>query len=74
MPALSYRQLKIKLNNMSITTGLYRKFANQILEQLAHENNIPLDAVVLIMSRGLTVVSTHPQQTGVSRQALQPVC
>jgi len=30
-----------------------------VLEGLAHQNNIPLDAVSLIMSRGLSVTGTH---------------
>ncbi len=59
VPALTYRQLRDKLNNLGVKAGLYRKFANQILEQLAHENNIRLDAVNLILSRGLTVTGAH---------------
>jgi len=30
-----------------------------VLEELAHQSNIPLDAVALIMSRGLTVTGAH---------------
>ena len=37
---------------------LFRKFANQVLEQLAHQHNIRLDAVNLIMSRELSVTGT----------------
>ena len=59
IPAMSYRQLKDKLNNLGIKAGLYRKFANQVLTELAQQNNIPLDAVSLVMSRGLTVTGAH---------------
>lgn len=59
IPALSYRQLKDKLNSLGVKAGLYRKFANQILVELAQQNNIALDAVALIMSRGLTVTGAH---------------
>ncbi|MEB3816645.1 MAG: hypothetical protein LRS46_01705 [Desulfurococcales archaeon] len=59
VPALTYRQLKDKLRKLGVQAKLYRKFANQVLEELAHQNNIPLDAVALIMSRGLTVTGAH---------------
>ncbi len=58
-PALTYKQLKDRLRRLGVQSKLYRKFANQTLEQLAHEHNIPLDAVALIMSRGLTVTGAH---------------
>lgn len=31
VPALSYRQLRDRLNNLGVRAGLYRKFANQTL-------------------------------------------
>ena len=58
-PALSYRQLKDRLRMLGVQTKLYRKFANHVLEELAHQHNIPLDAVSLIMSRGLSVTGAH---------------
>ena len=59
LPAMSYRQLRDKLRKLGVQAKLYRRFANQVLEELAHQNNIPLDAVSLIMSRGLTVTGAH---------------
>ena len=58
IPRLSYRQLKDKLRKLGVQAKLFRKFANQVLEELAHQRNIRLDAVNLIMSRELSVTGT----------------
>ena len=39
--------------------SLSHKLANQILERLAHEHNIRLDAVNLIVNREFDVISKH---------------
>ena len=64
VPALMYRQLKDELNNLGVNAGLYRKFANQKLEELAHQCNIPLGAAALVMSRGLTVTGDATSTRG----------
>ncbi len=58
-PQLTYNQIKDALHHRGVGFGILRKFAEQQLTQLAHQNNIPLDAVKLIMSRGLSVSGTH---------------
>ncbi len=59
-PRLGYVKLGDKLNKeLGISAGLFRKFANQVLERLAYEHNIRLDAVNLILSRELSVTGEH---------------
>ncbi len=58
IPQLEYRQLKDKLRKLGVQAKVFRKFANQVLEELAHRHNIRLDAVNLIMSRELSVTGT----------------
>ncbi len=53
-----YQRVRDALENRAKFNRL-RKWAEQRLTQLAHTNNIPLDAVKLIMSRGLSVSGTH---------------
>ena len=55
---LEYRQLKDKLRKIGAQAKLFRKLANQVLEELAHKHNIRLDAVNLIMLRELSVTGT----------------
>ena len=55
----SYRQVKDRLRRLGVEASKYRKWANQKLEELAYEHNIRLDAVNLIMSRGLSVTGAH---------------
>jgi len=60
IPRLGYVKLRDKLNKeLRISAGLFRKFANHALERLAHEHNIRLDAVNLILSRELSVIGEH---------------
>ncbi len=56
---LTYNKVKEALRHKGVQFKVLRKFAEQRLTQLAHQNNIPLDAVKLILSRGLTVSGTH---------------
>ncbi len=55
----SYRHIRDKLRKLGVKAKLYRKYANQRLEDLAHKHNIRLDAVNLIMSRELSVTGEH---------------
>ena len=60
IPRMEYVRLRDKLNKeLGVSAGLFRKFANQVLERLAHEHNIRLDAVNLIMSRELSITGEH---------------
>ena len=54
-----YKEIKDKLTHSGIEIGLFRDFATQRLEQLAHENNIRLDAVNMVVSRELSVTGAH---------------
>jgi intergrase/recombinase len=54
-----YKAVKDKLAHSGVEIGLFRDFATQRLEQLAHENNIRLDAVNLVLSRELSVTGAH---------------
>ena len=57
---MEYVKLKDMLNKeLAVRAGLSRKLADQILKRLAHEHNIRLDAVNLIVNRGLNVASEH---------------
>ncbi len=56
---IDYQHLKDIFHHHGIRFKLLRKWVEQQLTQLAHENNIPLDAVKLILSRGLSVSGIH---------------
>ncbi len=60
IPRMEYVRLRDKLNKeLGVQAGLFRKFANQALERLAHKHNIRLDAVNLILSGELSVTGEH---------------
>ncbi len=54
-----YTRVRDTLNRLQVEASKYRKWVNQKLEELAYEHNIRLDAVNLIMSRGLSVTGAH---------------
>jgi intergrase/recombinase len=63
IPKTEYHKLVDYLRHRGVQAKLFRKFANQALDTLAHTNNIRLDAVNLIMSRELTVTGAHYAST-----------
>ncbi len=56
---ISYRKLRDKLRRLGVQAKLFRKYVNQVLEELAMKHNIRLDAVNLIMSRELSITGAH---------------
>jgi len=57
-PRKLYQRIRDALENRA-KFNVLRKWAEQRLTQVAFTNNIPMDAVKLIMTRGLSVSGTH---------------
>ena len=56
---LNYASFRTKIHKLGVQTKIFRKYVNQVLEQLAIQHNIRLDAVNLILSRELSVTGAH---------------